>query len=117
MENVFTTNAGGSATRKARIAFQLPVGQYRFKMFYSKNSTTLSDARRLTAWYRIDASGVIGTPVNQWDAGFNTQHTHEWARELVINVTDNTPGNVMFNMWSTSNDQDSGINFFEITKL
>lgn len=52
------------------------------------------------------------------DAGVDTQNRQDWTREISFTVSDTTsPGNVMLNMWSTANDQDSGLNFIEITKL
>ena len=116
-DNVFTTPSASTAARKARLAFQLPVGTYQFRFFYSKGVATLSDARRLQAWYRIDINGVQGTPINQWDSGVNTQNNNEWTRTAGVNVTTDAPGNVMFNMWSDFGDIDSGINFIEITKF
>lgn len=117
MDSVYTTNAGGSATRKARFALQLPVGNYTMKLLYSKNNNVLVEERRVQAWYRLDIEGVQGTPVNQFDAGVNTQNRQAWTREFNFSITNSTVGNVMLNMWSTANDQDSGLNFIEITKL
>ena len=65
-----------------------------------------------------EISGVKGTPINQFDAGVDTQNRQEWTREIQFEVTDTvSAGNVVLNMWSTANDQDSGLNFIEITKL
>ena len=118
MDSVYTTNGGGGVTRKARFALQLPVGNYIMKLLYSKNNPVLIETRHVQAWYRLDINGVQGTPINQFDAGVDTQNRQDWTREISFTVSDTTsPGNVMLNMWSTANDQDSGLNFIEITKL
>ena len=83
------------------------------KMF----DTSSQKVQECGRWYRLDVDEVTGTPINQYESGFDTQNTTEWARTFEFTVTTNTPANIMFVAWSDSNDTDSGFNFFEISKL
>lgn len=110
------------ASKKGRLVFTLPNGTYTFKMLWSPASSftnTEDDLQYL--YYRVDASGVVGTPTRVGQPGFvalgNTQFNS--TIENVVVTNGGTSGNVIFYLYNTKPANlyyIPGINLIEITK-
>lgn len=111
------------ASKKSRIVFTLPNGTYKFKMLYSVGTgIEISSTDLQYCLYRIDASGIAGTPVQVGATGFTALNNTEFNAEISdILVTDGgTSGNVVFYMYNSKPELYNyrpGINLIKIIKV
>jgi len=119
----YDSNATPSiASKKGRIVFTLPNGIYTFKMLWSSTSggtNTEDDLQYL--YYRVDASGVVGTPTRVGQPGFVAFGNRQFNStiENVVVTNGGTSGNVIFYLYNTKPAAlyyRPGINLIEITK-
>lgn len=110
------------ASKKGRLVFTLPNGTYTFKMLWSPASNftnTKDDLQYL--YYRVDASGVVGTPTRVGQPGFVALGNNQFNStiENVVVTNGGTSGNVIFYLYNTKPanlNYRPGINLIEITK-
>lgn len=113
---------GVVSARKARLVFTLPNGTFKFKIIWSVNSGGTVDAINLPfCLYRIDASGVIGTPVQAGPEGFTALNNTNFNAEInAVVLNGGVAGNVIFYMYNNKPAEYGyrpGINLIEITKV